>query len=83
MKLDTGAEVNFLPIATYNKSSVKLPLQPTDVKLTAYGGTFLSPKGVCKLSCKIKGSQHILEFFVLKVDSKSILGLKDCGEDGG
>ena len=43
LKLDTGAGANILPIATYNKLSLKPPLKPTDVKLTAYGGTSLSP----------------------------------------
>ena len=45
LKLDTGAEAKILPIATYNKLSLKPPLKPTDVKLTAYGGTSLSPLG--------------------------------------
>ena len=37
LKLATGVEANILPIATYNKLSLKPPLKPTDEKLTAYG----------------------------------------------
>ena len=44
LKLDTGAEANILPIATYNKLSLKPSLKPTDEKLT---GTSLSPLGTC------------------------------------
>ena len=76
LKLDTGAEANILPIATYNKLSLKPPLKPTDVKLTAYGGTSLSPLGRCQLNCNVKGFNHTLQFFVLDVDSQPILGLK-------
>ena len=82
LKLDTGAEANILPTATYNKFIIKPPLQPTNVKLTAYGGTSLSPIGVCKLNCNVKGSQRPVEFFVLNVDSQPILGLKDCEQMG-
>ena len=83
LKLDTGAEANILlPIATYNKLSLKPPLKPTDVKLTAYGGTSLSTLGTCQLDCNVKGLDHILQFFVLDVDSQPILGLKDCEEMG-
>ena len=49
LKLDTGAEANILPIATYNNFSIT-----------------------------VKGLKHIVEFFVLNVDSQPILGLKDC-----
>ena len=69
LKLDTGAEVNILPISTYNKFPFKPPLHPTNTKLTAYGGTSLSPIGVCSLDCNVKGLQHNVEFFVLDVDS--------------
>ena len=69
-------------IATYNKLSLRFPLKPTDVKLTACGGTSLLPLGTCQLNCNIKGLDHTLQFFVLNVDSQPILGLKDCEEMG-
>ena len=31
-----------------------------------------------KLNCTVKGLNHIVECFVLDVDSQPILGLKDC-----
>ena len=82
LKLDTGAEANILPISTYNKFPLKPPLHPTNTKLTAYGGTSLSPIGVCSLDCNVKGSQHNVDFFVLDVDSQPLLGLKDCEQMG-
>ena len=62
LKLDTGAEANILPISTYNKFPFKPPFHPTNAKLTAYGGTSLSPIGICSLDCNVKGSQHNVEF---------------------
>ena len=56
LKLDTGAEANILLlIATYNNFSIKPPLQPTNIKLTAHDGTSLSLIGICKLNCTVKG----------------------------
>ena len=46
LKLDTGTEANILPTATYNKYTIKSSLQPTNIKLTAYGGTSPSSIGV-------------------------------------
>ena len=57
-------------------------MHPTNTKLTAYGGTSLSPIGVCSLDGNVKGSKHNVEFFVLDVDSQPHLGLKDCGQIG-
>ena len=39
VKLDTGAQVNVMPVQVYNSLKTKSKvLQPTKVKLTAYGG---------------------------------------------
>ena len=62
LKLDTGAEANILPIATYDNFLIKPPLQPTNVKLTAYGETSLSPIGIYNFNCIVKGLKHIVEF---------------------
>ena len=39
VKLDTGAQVNVMPVQVYNSLKTKSKvLQPTKVKLTAYAG---------------------------------------------
>ena len=51
IKLDTGAEVSVLPLHVYNELQVKPPLKPAGLKLTAYGGTSITPSVTCKLTC--------------------------------
>jgi len=63
-KLDTGAEASVLPLKVYKCLKDKPVLENT-TKLSAYGGSVLTPVGTCVLECKGKLAT-------------SILGLKDC-----
>ena len=81
-KLDTGAEASVLPTTAFNKLDVRPPLQPTSMRLTAYGGSPISPVGTCELQCDTKDSQHKVKFYVVNVDSQPILGLRDCQKLG-
>ena len=49
-----------------------------DIKLTVYGGSSINPIGTCILQCSIKDKSQSVKFYVVTVDSQSILGLKDC-----
>ena len=73
-----GAEANALPVSDYNKLLNRPPLKPTDIKLTAYGGSSINPIGTCILQCSSKDKSHNVKFYVVTVDSEPILGLKDC-----
>ena len=77
-KLDTGAEANVLLVSAYNKLLNRPPLMPTDIKLTAYGGSSINPIGTCILQCSSKETSQSVKFYVVTVDSQPILGLKDC-----
>lgn len=81
-KLDTGAEASVLPISAYNKLLIKQSLKPTDIKLSAYGGSSINPIGTCLLQCSNKGKPHKVKFYVVTVDSQPILGLRDCEKIG-
>ena len=48
-KLDTGAEASILPISAYNKLLIKPSLKPTDIKLSAYGGSSITRRDLCSL----------------------------------
>jgi hypothetical protein len=66
VKLDTGAQVNVMPVKVYNSLKTKSKvLQPTKVKLTAYGGNRIPVLGTCQLKCKYKNEAHNLEFYVV------------------
>ena len=51
---------------------------PTDIKLTAYGGSLINPIGTCILQCSSKDKSRSVIFYVVTVDCQPILGLKDC-----
>ena len=81
-KLDTGAEANVIPTRLYKKMKVKPVLKPTNVRLTAYGGTSITPIGACQLVCKGKSQYHTIKFYVVSVDANPILGLSACRKLG-
>ncbi|GBN53217.1 hypothetical protein AVEN_22342-1 [Araneus ventricosus] len=80
-KLDTGAEVNILPLYVLNIVKVKPKLSETNLSLTAYGNFKLKPEGTIIINCSTSKLKNIpLQFYVVNVKSKPILGLKGCLE---
>ncbi|GBO35876.1 hypothetical protein AVEN_155832-1 [Araneus ventricosus] len=80
-KLDTGAEVNILPLYVLNIVKVKPNLSETNLSLTAYGNFKLKPEGTIIINCSTSKLKNIpLQFYVVNVKSKPILGLKGCFE---
>lgn len=79
MKLDTGAEVNVLPLY-YVRQMKKVTLQKCDQRIQAYGGTSLHPVGVVDLVCMHKNDISMQKFVVIDTNSVPILGLKACIE---
>ena len=56
-----------LPISAYNKLLIKPSLKPTDIKLSAYGGSLIIPVGTCVLQCNGKDEQHNVKFYVVTI----------------
>ncbi|GFS90805.1 uncharacterized protein K02A2.6 [Nephila pilipes] len=80
-KLDTGAEVNILPLYILNMFKVKPKLSETNLSLTTYGNFKLKPDGSLIINCSTNKLKNVpLPFYVVNVKSKSILGLKGCKE---
>ncbi|CAL1280429.1 unnamed protein product [Larinioides sclopetarius] len=80
-KLDTGAEVNILPLYVLNVVKVKPKLCETNLSLTAFGDFKLKPEGTLIINCSTSKLKNIpLQFYVVNVKSKPILGLKGCIE---
>ena len=63
MKLDTGAAANILPLQIFCKLKKPPQLNPSNVKLKAYGGHPVEHQGKIKLSCSVRGHESKLEFF--------------------
>ncbi|GFT54745.1 transposon Tf2-9 polyprotein [Nephila pilipes] len=80
-KLDTGAEVNILPLYILNMIKVKPKLSETNLSLTTYGNFKLKPDGSLIISCSTNKLKNVpLPFYAVNVKSKPILGLKGCKE---
>ena len=83
MKIDTGAEVNVMPLRVFNqvndrsKESI-LTLKSTSTKLTGYGGNKIPVCGVCLANCSFQGKILHTDFYVIETDSRSVLGLDSC-----
>uniref|UniRef100_A0A674EBM2 Gypsy retrotransposon integrase-like protein 1 n=1 Tax=Salmo trutta TaxID=8032 RepID=A0A674EBM2_SALTR len=77
-KLDTGAQVNIIPLNKYRSLTSECELQPTMRRLTGYGGEQLPVKGTCTFKCKYKESDMMLDFYVVDTRAPAVLGLKAC-----
>lgn len=76
-KIDTGAQVNILPLSIYKKVS-NVKLSKTSTSLTSYSGDKLKVIGKCSLYLKDKNC----EFFVTDTNQSPLLGFKASNELG-
>ncbi|CAC5354877.1 unnamed protein product [Mytilus coruscus] len=76
-KIDTGAQVNILPLSIYKKLS-NVKLSKTSTSLTSYSGDKLKVVGKCSLHLKDKNC----EFFVTDTNQSPLLGFKASHELG-
>lgn len=80
-KLDTGAEINVLPLRVYDSLEVKPPMSQTKTLIQPYGveSNYIKPKGIVTLNCEIEGkSEAGIEFLVADVHAQPMLGLEAC-----
>ena len=73
-KLDTGAQVNIIPLNKYRSLTSECELQR---RLTSYGGEQLPVKGTFTFKWKYKESDMMLDFYV-DTRAPAVLGLKAC-----
>ena len=75
-KLDTGAQVNSIPLKKYRSLTSECELHPTTCRLNSHGGEQLLVKGTCK--CKYKQSDMMLDFYIVDIRGPAVLGLNAC-----
>lgn len=73
-KVDTGASCNILPLAAY-ETLFSQPPQPTDIQLTAYGGSKLDVCGKAITWATHHGKKRQIEFIVVQENVQALLGL--------
>lgn len=77
-KLDTGACCNIISEADFKSLKVNAPLKKPTAKLTAYSGSEIKVLGDVELSCSYKKCIKLVEFYVVRTNKPSILGLQSC-----
>ena len=65
-KVDTGAQINVIPITAFGTlaDSCMKQLKPTQVRLMGYSGNVVPTTGTCRIACKLRDKPHTLEFFL-------------------
>lgn len=77
-KLDTGSQVNIIPLKEYQKLNIKKSLHRSDRTLSAYNGGSLRAVGFGTVKCQYRDITRDIEVYVIDTDSPPILGLGDC-----
>lgn len=81
-KIDTGAQVNVIPLNVFLQMRTGIELHRTNVKLRAFSGEKLKPIGMCSLLGKFGKNSCDMKTAVVDIDIMPILGLKSCIELG-
>ena len=77
-KVDTGAECNVVSQSVLNEINPKMKLQQAKNTLNGYGGANIPILGSVTLSCKLNGIQSDELFFVVPMNSSTVIGLDLC-----
>ena len=77
-KIDTGAQVNILSKADYQRVKQKSKLHKPTVKLSAYNGSAIPVVGKSVLNLNHKGRSYPVLFIILDIEATPILGLTTC-----
>ena len=75
-KIDTGSQINCLPVSVYKSINHAPTLEPSNATLTAYSGDRLSVRGKIVLDCMYKGRSVNTEFYVVESFAPPLLSLK-------
>ncbi|KAL4710120.1 hypothetical protein ACJJTC_016522 [Scirpophaga incertulas] len=79
-KLDTGADISIMPEKVFNKIMIKsnLRMRPTSVKLEAFDGSKITPKGMVNLKCGYKNKEAYIDFMVVPTARSLLLSSEGC-----
>ena len=78
-KLDTGAMKNCMSESTFKKLALQDPLDKRidDVRLISFSNHIIRPLEKIKGKCRIWKTEYEIEFFVIKDNVQTILGIED------
>ncbi|UYV63766.1 K02A2.6-like, partial [Cordylochernes scorpioides] len=81
-KIDTGADVNILPLASLKLLQGKYVITPTNKNIFTYTKERIPIVGEVELECQFQSKKSNSKFFVVKCQTVPILGLKYCSRFG-
>lgn len=81
-KIDTGAQINVLPLNVYNRLDTKIELHRTNTKLRAFSGDKVKPIGMCSLFGRFENMSCEMKTAVVDIDIMPILGLQSSIDFG-
>ncbi|XP_055914355.1 uncharacterized protein K02A2.6-like [Eupeodes corollae] len=75
-QVDTGAEGNIMSIKKFEMLNLdKNLIKETNTNLLTFSGEKLRVKGKCKLYCLFKNNGIYLDFYILEMNCKTVIGL--------
>ncbi|XP_026290645.2 uncharacterized protein K02A2.6-like [Frankliniella occidentalis] len=78
-KLDSGSEVNSLPLAVFKMINRNYPVYKTDIILKAYGKVLSTPVGEVRLLVETPhGDKMMCKFIISSIEPKPLLGKDAC-----
>lgn len=77
-KIDTGSQVNILPLSVFQKVGTKRALNCLNLQLRTYNGTPLATEGTISLHCTLTHTKckKYVEFHIVKTNSQPLLSLQ-------
>lgn len=78
-KIDTGAQVNCIPINVFKMLNLESVLLKNRNNLTSYSGTKVNTIGTCYLNCQYENKTFSIYFYIVDHPySPPVLGLQTC-----
>ncbi|GBO41607.1 Transposon Ty3-G Gag-Pol polyprotein [Araneus ventricosus] len=79
LKLDTGAEVNVLPLSIFNLFKSQSKMRKCNVVLKAFGGATIKPVGSISLNCSVDNLNCVIDFIIVaNPQVRPLLGINEC-----
>ena len=75
-KIDTGSQVNIVPLSTFRDLNIKHPLLPPETQLSSYMGNPLNFRGTIYLNYRYKAKQIETLFYVVETSRSPLMSLK-------
>ena len=75
-KIDTGSQVNIIPLSTFRELNIKHPLLPPETQLSSYTGNPLNVRGTINLNCRYTAKQIETLFYVVETSRTPLMSLK-------